>query len=114
LVVEPNRLDFQGIGEGEGEKHEGIVHLVNQSDRTIALLFAESSCTCSVAELPSGSILPGEKLPMKCTLSTAGRISDRAGGEIWIAYRFADAENLSPMYVRVILTAVVDSDQQDN
>jgi hypothetical protein len=114
LIVEPNRLDFQGIGKGTEEKHEGIVHLVNQSDRTIALLFTESSCTCSVAELPGSTILPGEKLPMKCTLSTVGRISNRAGGEIWIAYRFADAdeENLSPQYVRVILTAVVDSDPQ--
>jgi hypothetical protein len=68
-----------------------------------------------VAELPGDSILPGERLTMKCTLSTAGRISDRAGGEIWIAYRFSDSEeeDTSPMYVRLILTAVVDSSQLD-
>jgi len=69
-----------------------------------------------VAELPGNTILPGEKLPMKCILSTAGAISDRAGGEIWIAYRFSDLdeeEDASPMYVRVILTAVVCSDQQE-
>ena len=92
LVVEPNRIDFQGKGEGEGETHEGVVYLTNQSDRTIALLFADSTCRCSVAELPGDTILSGEKLPMKCTLSTAGRISDRAGGEIWIAYRFANLD----------------------
>jgi len=112
LVVEPNRIDFQGKGEGQDEKHESTVQLINQSDRTINLLFAESSCRCSVAELPADTILPGEKLLMRCTLSTAGRISDRAGGEIWIAYRFADAneeeEKDSPMYVRLILTAVVE------
>ena len=112
LTVEPNRLDFQGMSE---EKHEGIVHLMNQSDRKIALLFTKSSCTCSVAELPGNTILPGEKLPMKCTLSTAGGISDRAGGEIWITYRFSDSdeEDVPPMYVRIILTAVVSSCQQD-
>ena len=47
------------------------------------------------------------------------RISDRAGGERWIAYRFADSddegeENVSPMYVRVILAAIVDADLQSN
>ena len=114
LIVEPNRVDFQvdfqGEGKGEEKKHETIVHLMNQSDRKISLLFTHSSCRCSLAELPGDTILPGEKLPVKCTLSTAGRISDRAGGEIWIAYRFADSgENTSPMYVRVILTAVIDS-----
>jgi hypothetical protein len=107
LIVEPNRIDFNEVDEGQ---HEGIVHLVNQSDRTISLLFAKSSCRCSVAELPGDTILPGEKLAMKCSLSTAGRISERVGGEIWIAYRFADLdeeEDATPMYVRVILTAVV-------
>jgi len=93
LIAEPNRIDFWGKGEGEEEKHEGIVHLVNQSKRKIALLFVESSCRCSLAELPGDTVLPGEKLPMKCTLSTAGRISDRAGGEIWVAYRFTDTED---------------------
>ena len=112
LIVEPNRIDFQGIGKGEGETHEGIVQLINQSDRTITFLFVDSICRCSVIELPSDTILPGEKLPVKCTLSTADRKFNRAGGEIWIAYRFADLtedEERSPMYVRIILTAVVDS-----
>ena len=115
LIVEPNRLDFQGIGKGEGETHEGVVHLVNQSDRPITFLFVDSSCRCSVIELPGDTILPDEKLPVKCTLSTADRISNRAGGEIWIAHCFADLaedEDKSPMYVRVILTAVVESETE--
>ena len=52
-------------------------------------------------------------MPVKCTLSTAGRISDLVGGEIWIAYRFADLdeeEKTSPIYVRIILKAVVKSE----
>ena len=62
LVAEPDRIDFQAVEEGE---HEGIAHLVNQSDREIVLLFASSSCSCSMVELPSNTILPGEKLPHK-------------------------------------------------
>lgn len=127
LVIEPSRLDFQGVGKGVGETHDGIVYLENQTDKEINLLFVESSCRCSTAELPCNTIRPGEKLPMKCTLSTAGTISDssgtrRSGGEIWIAYGFDDADNHSsgseqsgkakgkpsPMYARIILAATID------
>ena len=107
LIAEPSVLDFQDVDEGE---HEGIVELVNQTNQTINLLFAQSSCTCGVAELPGNTILPGEKIPVKCTLSTVGR-KGTAGGEIFIAYRFADADeaDTSPMSVRITLRALVRS-----
>ena len=89
LIAEPDRLDFGEVDEGT---HEGVVYLTNPTDRTITLLFADSSCRCGVAKLPGNMILPGEKMPVKCTLSTAGRISSLVGGEIVIAYRFAELD----------------------
>ena len=77
LVVKPNLLDFQEVGEGE---HEGVVHLVNRSNRRIALIFAKSSCFCSVLELPGNLIAPGKTMTVKCTLSTIGRSSGSVGG----------------------------------
>jgi len=105
LIAEPNLLDFQDVDAGD---HEGIVYLVNQSKQKINLLFVRSSCTCGVVELPGKTILPSEKMPVKCTLSTAGR-TGTVGGEIFIAYRFADSDeaSTSPMYVRITLRAVV-------
>lgn len=109
LIVEPNLLDFQEVDEGE---HEGIVHFVNQSDRNICFLFAKSSCSCGVLELPGTPIAPGEKRPVKCALSTIGR-TGHAGGVILIAYRFCDSnkEDSPPMYVSVDLRAVVNNGQ---
>lgn len=105
LVVEPNLLDFQEVDAGE---HEGIVYLVNQSNRKIAPLFTKSSCSCSVLELPKDLIAPGEKVVVKCTLSTVDR-SGPVGGVILVAYRFSDTdeETASPMYVAIKLKAIV-------
>ena len=107
LVAEPERIDFGEVNEGE---HEGTVNLVNNSDRTISILFTDSSCRCSAVKISANTILPGEKVPVQCTLSTSGRVSDRVGGEIWIAFRFAGDEGddaLPPNYVRVALSAVI-------
>ena len=105
LIAEPNLIDFQEVDAGT---HEGIVYLVNQTDRAINLLFVRSSCTCGVAELPGNTILPGERMPMRCTLFTTGR-TGVVGGEIFVAYRFADSDeaDTSPMYVRITLRATV-------
>jgi hypothetical protein len=104
FLVEPNMLDFQDVGEGI---FEGTVYLVNRSDRKINLLFAKSSCSCTLAQLPVHVIHPQERIPLNCTLNTFGR-KGKIGGVVLIAYHFdSNTKDFSTEFVDINLCANV-------
>ncbi|MDR1959821.1 MAG: hypothetical protein LBQ54_12390 [Planctomycetaceae bacterium] len=104
LVVEPKILDFHEVKE---EICEGVVHLINKSDKKINLLFTESTCSCSSAQLPVTELQPNEKISLNCTLKTTGK-KGLTGGIILVAYKPEGHEaDAQPSYVPVQLKAKV-------
>ncbi len=102
LYIDPDTVDFHEVEEGV---HEKTVDLVNASDQKIVLLFAWSTCSCSLAKIPAESISPRERLPLLCTLTTMGR-NGAVGGTVVIAYRFeSDSEDVPVMYTAAKLRA---------
>ncbi|MDR1382893.1 MAG: hypothetical protein LBJ67_03455 [Planctomycetaceae bacterium] len=111
LVVEPKILDFHDVNVNAGIC-EGIVHLVNRSNKKIHLLFTESTCFCSSAQLPVTELQPKGKISLNCSLKTTNK-NGLAGGIILVAYKpeghKADAR---PYYVPIQLKANVKQPEQ--
>lgn len=104
LVAEPNILDFHDVNE---EICEGFVHLINKSNKKINLLFTESTCSCSSAQLSVTELQPNEKISLNCSLKTMGK-KGLAGGIILVAYKPEGHQaDTHPYYVPIQLKANV-------
>src|SRR5690606_17157928 len=72
LSAEPGRVDL-GVMK-PGAKLSGSVMLTNTGDETLKIARVNSSCSCTVADLPKRELAPGESVELTATLESGNYI----------------------------------------
>ncbi|MGP1310163.1 MAG: DUF1573 domain-containing protein [Phycisphaerales bacterium] len=109
LSASPERIDL-GVMK-PGMKRAGSVTITNNGDETIEIARVNSSCSCTVADLPKDTLAPGESVELSATLESGNYIGDMqrqvrvyakgyaAPYEIWVVADISYDVKADPVYI---------------
>src|SRR5690606_11511427 len=115
LSAEPGRVDL-GVMK-PGAKLSGSVMLTNTGDETLKIARVNSSCSCTVADLPKRELAPGESVELTATLESGNYIGAMqrqvrvyaegyAGPyEIWVVAYVSYDVKADPVYIGAFQSA---------
>ncbi len=109
LSAEPGRIDM-GVMK-PGAKIAGSVTLTNTGDETLKIARVNSSCSCTVADLPKRELAPGETVELSATLEAGNYIGAMqrqvrvyvegyaAPYEVWVVADVSYDVKADPVYI---------------
>ncbi len=109
LSAEPARIDM-GVMK-PGAKIAGAVTITNTGDETLKIARVNSSCSCTVADLPKRELAPGESVELSATLEAGNYIGAMqrqvrvyvegyaAPYEVWVVADVSYDVKADPVYI---------------